>query len=143
MQATVSEIHRYPLRPKGYAEPLFHCRESRREILEHLAGSSWLSRASEFKEAVPGAGRTAHVRGESVEVSSEEGTPLLVRGGRRRRIRRVLERWREVREWWSENGRDLVLYRMEVSGGASEHMLVLDLARDRLSGEWTLVGVVD
>lgn len=27
MEATVSEIHRYPLRPEGYAEPLF-CTDS-------------------------------------------------------------------------------------------------------------------
>lgn len=143
MQATVSEIHRYPLRPEGYAEPLFHCRQSRREILEHLASTSWLSRASEFKEAVPASGCAAHTNSEPVEVSTGGDTPMLVRGGRHRRIARVLECWREVREWWSENGRDRVLYRVEVSGGASEHMLILDLARDRLSGEWTLEGVVD
>jgi hypothetical protein len=32
---------------------------------------------------------------------------------------------------------------VELSGGASEQMLVLDLARDLGSSEWTLVGVVD
>lgn len=63
---------------------------------------------------------------------------MLVRSGRPRRIARGLECWREVREWWSENGRDRVLYRAELSGGE-----VLDLARDRLSGEWTFMGVVD
>lgn len=135
MQATVSEIHRYPLRPEGYAEPLFHGRESRRQILEHLARSSWLSRASELTIEQAGA---AHARREPVEVSREEGAPVLVRVEGRRKIVRVLERWREIREWWSENGRDRVLYRVEVSGGA-----VLDLARDLESREWTLVGVVD
>jgi hypothetical protein len=141
VQATVSEIHRYPLRPAGYAEPLFHCRESRREILEHLARSSWLHRAS---EATPASGRAAHVRDEAVDVVRERGIPVLKRRGNSRRIVRVLECWREVREWWSsDGGRGAALYRVELSGGASEQMLVLDLARDLGSSEWTLVGVVD
>ena len=50
MEVSVSEIHRYPLRPSGFVEPLFATEESRREIAEHLLGAPWLSRASEMPE---------------------------------------------------------------------------------------------
>ena len=51
MEASVSEIHRYPLRPDGFEEPLFPTRESRLEVLDHLLQSSWLSRASEAESS--------------------------------------------------------------------------------------------
>ena len=46
MEASVSEIHCYPLRPEGFEEPLFPTRESRLAVLDHLLRAPWLSRAS-------------------------------------------------------------------------------------------------
>ena len=58
---------------------------------------------------------------------------------RKRRIVRVLERWREVRSWWEPDRRvDRLVFRVLLAGGA-----VVDLALERSSGEWLLVGVVD
>ncbi|WP_047865477.1 hypothetical protein [Rubrobacter aplysinae] len=85
VEASVSEIHGYPLRPEGYAEPLFHSLESRKEILEHFARSSWLWRASE--QAAPAPGQT--------------GAPSGARAGR---VVRVMSRWREVDRWWEPDG---------------------------------------
>lgn len=97
MEATVSEIHAYPLRPEGYAEPLFHDRGSRKEILEHLAESSWLFRASE----ATGSAKSAEVRPE------HDGT--------------VLASWREVDRWWEEGGGvDVVWRRVETRCGKQE-----------------------
>ncbi len=51
---------------------------------------------------------------------------------------RILDRWREVRDWWDEERyTDRFVFRVLLSGGS-----VVDLARER-SGEWLLVGVVD
>jgi hypothetical protein len=56
---------------------------------------------------------------------------------RRRRVVEVLDRWKEVRTWWSE-GRyiDRLVFRILLSNGA-----VIEIAWER-SG-WFLVGVVD
>lgn len=107
---------------------------------------------------VPGGGTTAvHRREERAYVLARpDGAVYLVRGhgcghgrgvgsGRRcgrtrkRRVLRVIERWREVRGWWSdEGGADLLLFRVELSGGA-----VMDLALERSSGEWILTGILN
>lgn len=97
MEATVSEIHAYPLRPEGYAEPLFHDQSSRKEILDHLAGSEWLDRASEARRprAHTGAQPTGYVA--------------------------VLASWREVDRWWEEDGGvDVIWRRVETRDGRQE-----------------------
>ncbi len=136
----VSEIHAYPLRPEGFAEPLFPTAESRRAVMEHFLRSGWLWRASSLER---GAGSSAHTRREPAKVRRRrDGRPELVRRCGRRQHRRivaqVLERWREVRGWWEDDGEDRFLYRLLLADGA-----VVDLARERVSGEWFLVGVVD
>jgi hypothetical protein len=141
---TVSEIHRYPLRPPGFEEPLFPTRESSRAIAEHLASAPWLSRGSELRR---GSGQAAHSREEPAHVLRRaDGRAYLVRrcpNGRRRtrkrQVARVLERWREVGPWWdTERGVDRLVFRVLLAGGA-----VVDLALERASGEWLLVGVAD
>lgn len=141
MDATVTEIHAYPLRPEGYEEPLFATAASRRAVLEHLLEAPWLSRASELRGHI---GEAAHAPEEPVELRRSCGRVDLVRlgAGRRcrqekRRVVEVLDHWREVGEWWDESRRvDRVVFRVLLSGGA-----VVDLARER-SG-WSLLGVVD
>ena len=137
---SVSEIRRYPLRPPGFEEPLFPTALSKKAVAEHLLAAPWLCRASEL------AGRHA---GEPVEVRRSRGeVEVLRRPGprrrgrcsswRRRRVARVLERWREVGRWWDEDGRtDRLVFRVLLSGGA-----VVELARERRGG-WLLVGVAD
>ena len=143
MEASVSEIHRYPLRPEGFEEPLFPTRESRLAVLDHLLRASWLSRASEMEGSFAG-GQSAHAKREPVEVegSFAGGCMRVSRAsGRCRKKRRVVEVlgcWREVREWWDEErAKDRRLVRVVLSDGA-----VVDLAREN-GGEWFLVGVTD
>lgn len=138
--AGVSEIHRYPLRPEGFEEPLFPTAGSRRAVAEHLLGAPWLCRASEVARSGCG-GQAAHASQEPVEVEYRRG--LVVRGaGRRmrcrgeRRVVETLARWREVGGWWGEEARDRVVARVLLSDGA-----VVDLARE--DGAWSLVGTVD
>ena len=140
----VAEIHAYPSRPEGFEEPLFPTAESNREIVGHLLEAPWLSRASELEGRTGGA---AHALEEPVGLRNSSGQAEIVRlvegGGcryswRRRRVEKVLDRWRQVDGWWKADRRvDRVVFRVLLSGGA-----VVDLARER-SGGWSLVGVVD
>jgi hypothetical protein len=141
MEASVSEIHSYPLRPEGFEEPLFPTHESRLAVLDHLLGAPWLSRASEMEER---GGQAAHARREPVELKNRHGRVRIVWASGRRRCRKrrhvveVLGRWREVRAWWDETrAKDRSLARLLLSDGS-----VVDLAREN-GGEWFLVGVPD
>jgi hypothetical protein len=141
--ASVSEIHRYPLRPAGVEEPLFSTQEFRREIADHLLRAPWLSRASELEGGLAG-GQTAHARREPVEIQKRRGRAWVVWPSDRRRCRKersvveILGRWREVAAWWDEEkATDKVLARVLLSDGT-----VVDLARERGAG-WFLVGVAD
>jgi len=148
LATTVSEIHHYPSRPPGFEEPLFPTAESRRAIAEHLASAPWLSRGSELPR---GSGQTVRRREEPAHVLRRaDGSAYLVRRcsngcrharrrTRKRRVVRVLERWREVDLWWEAGASvDRLVFRTLLAEGA-----VVDLALDMASGEWLLVGVVD
>ena len=138
--ASISEIHGSPPRPDGFLEPLFPTPSSKRTVAKHLLEAPWLMRASELKER---AGEAAHVPEEPVRLVVRGGRVEVLRLGRRRSWRRskvleVMDRWREVREWWDEDRHaDRFVFRVLLSGGT-----VVDLARERFGG-WTLVGVVD
>jgi hypothetical protein len=141
MEASVSEIHRYPLRPDGFEEPLFPTREARLEVLDHLLQSSWLSRASEAESR---GGQTAHAWREPVDVENRHGRVRISWSSDRRRCRRerriveILGRWREVRAWWDEEqATDRRLFRVLLSDGS-----VVDLAWEN-GKEWFLVGTLD
>jgi hypothetical protein len=101
----VSEIHADPLRPKGFKEPLFPTASSKRAVIKHLLEAPWLSRASELKGRT---GQAAHAIEEPVEVGNSSERVEIVRLGegrrrgcdfRKRRVVRVLDRWRQV-GWW-------------------------------------------
>ncbi|MGI8911247.1 MAG: hypothetical protein ACR2JR_11945 [Rubrobacteraceae bacterium] len=140
METSVSEIHRYPLRPEGFEEPLFPTGDSKRAVAEHLLGAPWLMRASEAGARI----------GEPIEVRQRRSAVEVSWGsrgrcGRRRRVKswrrvvEVLDRWREVRGWWDEDSVDRRVYRVLLAGG-----VVADLAREWSGpGGWLLVGVAD
>jgi hypothetical protein len=141
VESSVAEIHAYPQRPLGFEEPLFPTTESKRGIMAHFLETPWLSRASELPR---GLGEFAHAAREPVRLLRARGQIDLVRptrcrrGPTRRRVVRVLERWREVRAWWDEEARtDRLVFRVLLAGGA-----VAELALER-SGGWFLVGVAD
>jgi hypothetical protein len=140
--ASISEIHRFPLRPEGFLEPLFPTTSSKRMVAEHLLGAPWLMRASELEER---AGRSARVSEEPVRLEVRRDRAEVVRScagrrcsWRRSKVLEVLECWREVKEWWEEDRHtDRLVFRVLLCGGA-----VVDLARERFGG-WSLVGMVD
>ena len=142
-ESSVAEIHAYPSRPPGFEEPLFPTVESKREIMAHFLEAPWLSRASELPRGI---GESAHATREPVRLRGALGQVDLVRPSAsrsrrsptRRRVVRVLERWREVRAWWDEEARtDRLVFRVLLAGG-----VVAELALERSEG-WFLVGVAD
>ncbi len=143
-ETSTSEIHRYPLRPSGFGEPLFATPTSRRIIGEHLLSAPWLELASELRSRP---GETAHILEEPVELRVRCRWVEIVRlhsssrrrcPWKRRRVVEVLDRWREVGSWWDEDRHtDRLVFRVLLSGD-----VVVDLARERASG-WELLGVVD
>lgn len=148
METTVSEIHRHPLRPTGFEEPLFLARGDKLKILEHLRESScWLGRAGD----VSATGRSE----ESCHVFRRpDGSIHLVRAGfarpgrrgtRKSRVRRVIGRWREVSGWWEpEGGTDRLCFRVLIDGRCRADGAVVDLALDlKDAGGWTLTRVWD
>ena len=143
--ASVAEIHTYPSRPRDFQEPLFPTVESKRAVVEHLLEAPWLTRASELEGR---GGEATHALHEPIELRRFQGRielvrPRQVRSERRcswgkRRVIEILDRWREVGEWWNEErAADRLVFRVLLSGGT-----VVTLARER-SGGWYLVGVVD
>lgn len=145
MDATVSEIHQYPLRPPGYEESLFPTAGSKRAVAEHLLGAPWLHRAAELGTR-RGSGQAARATDEPVYVLVRDRGSFVVRSERpirgsswrKRRIVEIVDLWREVRSWWrSDDAVDRLLVRVVLSGGA-----VVDLARNRRD-EWSLIGVAD
>ena len=151
MEASTKEIHEHPLRPAGFAEPLFLGREDKKEIAEYLSRSDWLGKVSEAPDPEE---RPCHVyRGVGGEAWLVR--PGCGRGGRsgrsrrtgrrsrtrKRRVARVIERWREVRCWWEpEGGTDRLLFRVLLAG--RQGGVVVDVALDRRYG-WSLVRVLD
>ncbi|CAN5789400.1 hypothetical protein BH20ACT11_BH20ACT11_13870 [soil metagenome] len=138
---TVSEIHAYPLRPEGYAEPLFHDSKSRKEILEHFARSGWLSRASEAPE-IPKVTEVTEV----TEVCSAPGSARasLVASSRGRaemEESRILASWREVDRWWEPDGGVDVIWRLVESGRGKQEMRAEPVGRGS-SGTSGAVGAV-
>ena len=141
-EVSVSGIHAYPLRPPGFEEPLFPTPSSKKVIAEHLLEAPWLRRASGVEGR---SGETVRALAEPVELRGSCGRVELIRvkGGRRcswrrRRVAEVLDRWREIGDWWDEDRhKDRLVFRVLLCGGA-----VVDLARER-SGGWLLVGILD
>ena len=139
---SVSEVHVYPLRPPNFEEPLFPTADSKKAVVEHLLRAPWLTRASQMEGHI---GEAVHVSEEPVRLGGCRDLVELVRTRsgkrchwRRRVVVRILDRWREICNWWDEERyTDRFVFRVLLSGGA-----VVDLARER-SGEWLLVGVVD
>jgi hypothetical protein len=78
VEASVSEIHSYPLRPEGFEEPLFPGAASKRVVAEHLLQAPWLSRASEMESK---GGQAVHVRRESVKIKNRCGSGCSCRMG--------------------------------------------------------------
>lgn len=134
-----ASIKRFTAKRPGQPLELHEDRPGRRAVLAELFASPWIVRASDL---VRGDGSpAARRRWEPVIVqwSAESAQPAaFVRGGERYRVDEVLQVVAVERAWWDPRRRiSRRIWRVRVDEG------VYDLAFDRLSGSWVLIGVHD
>ncbi|HSK46520.1 MAG TPA: DUF6504 family protein [Coriobacteriia bacterium] len=132
-------IKRYDTSPSGQPIELFETKHARLPVVMELLRSPWIVRASDLVSAD---GTSATKRAEqSVAVSwdAERQYPTsFTRGNLRYRIDAVVQIWATDRAWWDPRQRVSRRYwRVLARGG------VYDLAYDRETREWVLVGIQD
>lgn len=134
-----SAIKRYDVTPAGQPLELFETRRARLPVILELLKSPWIVRASELarKDGVFAAKRAD----EPIEVTwdSERRCPVeFSRDAKRYRVDAVVQMWATERVWWDPRRRvSRRFFRVLARGG------VYDLAFDRTSGSWFLVGIQD
>ena len=132
-------IKHYDMTPAGQPIELFEERHGRLPVIVELLKSPWIVRASELASR-DGASATRRIE-QPVAVSwdAERQYPkAFTREQVRYRIDAVVQVWATDRSWWDPRRRVSRRYwRVLARGG------VYDLAYDRSTGDWTLVGIQD
>ncbi|HET6351171.1 MAG TPA: hypothetical protein VFG89_03445 [Coriobacteriia bacterium] len=132
-------IKHYEMTPAGQPIELFEEKHGHLPVIVELLNSPWIVRASEL---VRRDGSSATRRAEqlvSVSWDAERQYPkAFTREHVRYRIDAVVQVWATDRAWWDPRRRVSRRYwRVLARGG------VWDLAYDRSTGEWMLVGIQD
>jgi hypothetical protein len=136
-------IKRYELHPQGQAIDLF-ARGARSPVVAELLSAPWISRASDLlsEEAdapYGGAGKRAR-REVDVEWDRTHGRPAAFRleGKGRYEVEALIGYWVEDRFWWDPAAHvSRRCFRVLARAG------VWDLAWDRITHTWSLVGIGD
>jgi hypothetical protein len=134
-----SAIKRYDATPAGQPLELLDTRRSRLPVILELPKSPWIVRASELvsRDGV----FAAKCADESIEVvwDPERQCPVeFSRDNKHYRVDAVVQVWATERAWWDRRRRvSRRFFRVLARGG------VYDLAFDRASGSWLLVGIQD
>jgi len=132
-------IKRYDTTPAGQPMELFETKRSRLPIVVELLRSPWIVRASDLtrKDGSSAAKRTDQPV--TVEWNHERQCPqAFVRDHKRYRIDAIIQVWATEKSWWDPRRRvSRRFFRVLSRGG------VYDLAFDRATGEWSLVGIQD
>lgn len=132
-------IKNYRLNPEGQPTELFDTKRSRLPVIVELLRSPWIVRASDLASR-EGTSATKHAE-QPVQVewdAARQVPAVFVRAGARYRIEAVIQVWATDRSWWDPRGRVARrFWRVLARGG------VYDLAYDRISGTWLLVGIQD
>lgn len=132
-------IKRFDAKAAGQPLELFDAKHAKIPVVAELLASPWIVRASEL---VRGNGASATKLAEqpvAVGWDAERQCPLYFeRGQVRYRIDALVQVWATDRAWWDPRTRVSRRYwRVLARGG------VFDLAYERLTGEWLLVGIQD
>lgn len=132
-------IKRFDAKAAGQPLELLDTRHAKVPVIVELLSSPWIVRASEL---VSRNGTSATKRAEqpvTVGWDAERQCPLYFeRDQVRYRIDALVQVWATDRSWWDPRSRVSRRYwRVLARGG------VYDLAYERLTGEWLLVGIQD
>lgn len=132
-------IKRFSAAKTGQPLELFETRRSRLPVIVELLASPWIVRASDL--ARPGGSGSVKHAEQPVDVTwdAERQYPsAFVRDGRTYRIDAIVQIWAAERAWWDPRARvSRRFWRVLARGG------VYDLAYDRTSGSWLLIGIQD
>lgn len=132
-------IKNYDATPEGQPLELFEVKQAKLPVIVELLKSPWIMRASDLSRP-DGTSATKHAD-EQVTVAwdAERQYPTaFARGRTNYRIDAVVQIWATDRAWWDPRRKVARRYwRVLAKGG------VYDLAYDRDSGVWLLVGIQD
>lgn len=134
-----SAIKRYNAAKAGQPLELFEGRRSRLPVIVELLASPWIVRASELAHR-DGSSAAKHVAEDvTVEWDAHRLCPsAFVRDGRRYSVDAILQVWSAERSWWDSRRHVSRRYWRVLSRGG-----IYDLAFDRTSATWRLVGIQD
>lgn len=135
-----SAIKRYLPLSQGRAVDLFDSLEGRRPVLLDLQATPWFVSASTLQR--PGDAGLGRRIDEPVAVSWEASTlspATFTWRGRTHRVESTIQTWAVEHGWWDVSKQvSQRCWRVLASGGAT-----YDLAFDRLTGTWLLLGMQD
>lgn len=134
-----SAIKKYDATPAGQPMELFTERHSKVPVIIELLKSPWIVRASELVARDGNATTKRTEQPVSVGWDAERQCPRYFERERvRYRIDALVQVWAVDRSWWDPRRRVTRRYwRVLARGG------IYDLAYDRTTGEWVLVGIQD
>ena len=132
-------IKTFDPRKPGRPLDLFTATDTRLPVIMELLRSPWIVRASELTRSESGLAGKRRERQIEVVWDSGRGAPrAFVLDGRRHVVDAVVQSWAVERAWWDPRSRlSRRCYRVLTRGG------LYDLAFDRLTECWLLVGIVD
>ncbi|MFU8891345.1 MAG: DUF6504 family protein [Anaerosomatales bacterium] len=126
--------------PEGLPLDLFDSAEGRRPIVLDLLSTPWLVRASELR--LPGDGGLGRRIGEAVAVSwdaARRSPVAFAWRGRVYDVTSVVQTWAVEHAWWDAGQRvSRRCWRVLAGDGGT-----YDLAFERLTGAWVLLGMQD
>lgn len=132
-------IKRYRTHPDGQPVDLLDDKRGRLPVVLELLRSPWIVRGSQLATGDGSAPGKRVERNVNVEWDGERGCPAaFASNGRRYHVDALVQSWTIERAWWDPRRRvSRRCFRVLARGG------VYDLAYDRLTDRWLLVGVVD
>lgn len=131
-------IRQYELHPEGQVMDLFAESQGRLPVVLELLRSPWIRRASELAADDASAARRFEKPVAVVWDGAHRAPGAFVLHERRYPVDALLQAWSVERRWWRPVERtSRRCFRVLARGG------IYDLAYDRLSDRWLLVGIVD
>ena len=132
-------IKRYPTHTDGQPLDLFGDKRGRLPVVLELLRSPWIVRGSELATGDGSAPGKRIEHEVAAEWDGQRGCPSeFTWNAKRYRVDALAQAWAVERAWWDPRERvSRRCFRVLARGG------VYDLAYDRLTNRWLLVGIVD
>lgn len=132
-------IKQYSTHKAGQPSELFETKRSRLPVIIELLASPWIVRASDLvKRDGSCSAKRAEQPVDVVWDAQRQYPAAFTRAGRTYRIDAIVQIWAAERAWWDPRKRvSRRFWRVLARGG------VYDLAYDKTTGTWLLIGIQD